>query len=155
LGFLCHQIHWPLQMKKGVGFSVENVIPATWAAMEKLFHVSKARAIGIRNFSSKKLADLLAIARMPPTVNQVECHPVWQQDKIRALDTATRRSDLAAPSSEQANDSWWRSSLLCAGRVLSDLNLAAQFLTTVWRRVEASCDLNFTVSNWYTFFCLL
>jgi diketogulonate reductase-like aldo/keto reductase len=82
-------IHWPLRMKKGAGFSAENVIPsdipATWAAMEKLFDAGKARAIGVSNFSSKKLADLLAIARVPPAVNQVECHPVWQQDKLRAF----------------------------------------------------------------------
>jgi aryl-alcohol dehydrogenase-like predicted oxidoreductase len=76
-------------MKKGAGFSAENVIPsdipATWAAMEKLFDAGKARAIGVSNFSSKKLADLLAISRVPPAVNQVECHPVWQQDKLRAF----------------------------------------------------------------------
>jgi alcohol dehydrogenase (NADP+) len=70
-------------MKKGAGFSAENVIPsdipATWAAMEKLFDAGKARAIGVSNFSSKKLADLLDVARVPPAVNQVECHPVWQK----------------------------------------------------------------------------
>ncbi|TVU19660.1 hypothetical protein EJB05_35823 [Eragrostis curvula] len=82
-------IHWPLRMKKGAGFSAENVIPsdipATWAAMEKLFDSGKARAIGVSNFSSKKLADLLAVARVPPAVDQVECHPVWQQGKLRAF----------------------------------------------------------------------
>jgi hypothetical protein len=41
---------------------------------------------------------------------------MWQKDKLRALDSTKLRSDLAAPSiSEQANDSWRRSSLLCAG----------------------------------------
>ncbi|GJN14594.1 hypothetical protein PR202_gb01439 [Eleusine coracana subsp. coracana] len=82
-------IHWPLRMKKGAGFSAENVIPsdipATWAAMERLFDAGKARAIGVSNFSSKKLADLLAVARVPPAVDQVECHPVWQQGKLRAF----------------------------------------------------------------------
>ncbi|GJV74978.1 NADPH-dependent aldo-keto reductase, chloroplastic [Tanacetum coccineum] len=41
-----------------------------------------ARAIGVSNFSSKKLGDLLDIARIPPAVNQVECHPSWQQTKL-------------------------------------------------------------------------
>lgn len=45
----------------------------------------QARAIGVSNFSCKKLHDLLAVARVPPAVNQVECHPVWQQDKLRKL----------------------------------------------------------------------
>ena len=53
--------------------------------MEKLYDAGKARAIGVSNFSSKKLADLLAVARVPPAVNQVECHPLWQQGKLRAF----------------------------------------------------------------------
>lgn len=53
--------------------------------MEKLYDSGKARAIGVSNFSCKKLEDLLAVARVPPAVNQVECHPVWQQDKLRKL----------------------------------------------------------------------
>ena len=76
-------------MKKGAGFGPQSIIPsdipATWAAMEKLYDAGKARAIGVSNFSSKKLADLLAVARVPPAVNQVECHPLWQQGKLRAI----------------------------------------------------------------------
>ncbi|KAM0901215.1 hypothetical protein ACQ4PT_020139 [Festuca glaucescens] len=60
-------------------------IPATWGAMEKLYDSGKARAIGASNFSCKKLEDLLAIARVSPAVNQVECHLIWQQDKLRKL----------------------------------------------------------------------
>ncbi|XP_028772976.1 NADPH-dependent aldo-keto reductase, chloroplastic isoform X1 [Neltuma alba] len=83
-------IHWPVVMKKGsVGFQPENFlppnIPSTWKAMEELYDSGKARAIGVSNFSSKKLADLLEVARVPPAVNQVECHPSWQQDKLRAF----------------------------------------------------------------------
>jgi diketogulonate reductase-like aldo/keto reductase len=69
--------------------SVENYlkpdIPATWRAMEKLYDSSKARSIGVSNFSCKKLEDLLAVARVPPAANQVECHPVWQQRRLRDL----------------------------------------------------------------------
>jgi diketogulonate reductase-like aldo/keto reductase len=83
------QVHWPVRMKKGAGFGPHSVIPsdipATWAAMEKLHDAGKARAIGVSNFSCKKLADLLAVARVPPAVDQVECHPVWQQGKLRAF----------------------------------------------------------------------
>lgn len=83
-------IHWPVRMKKGsVGFSAENFIPtdmpSTWGAMETLYDSGKARAIGVSNFSTKKLADLLAIAHIPPAVDQVECHPSWQQSKLRAF----------------------------------------------------------------------
>ncbi|KAM0842106.1 hypothetical protein ACQ4PT_058575 [Festuca glaucescens] len=53
--------------------------------MEELYESSKARAIGVSNFSCRKLEDLLAVARVPPAANQVECHPVWQQPKLRNL----------------------------------------------------------------------
>lgn len=77
-------------MKKGSeGFKPENLIhpdiPNTWRAMEKLYDSGKTRAIGVSNFSTKKLGDLLEVARIPPAVNQVECHPSWQQSKLRAL----------------------------------------------------------------------
>ncbi|KAL0545129.1 hypothetical protein IC582_020273 [Cucumis melo] len=81
-------IHWPVRMKHGsTDFAPENLItpdiPSTWRAMEALFDSGKARAIGVSNFTIKKLGDLLEVARVPPSVNQVECHPLWQQDKLR------------------------------------------------------------------------
>ncbi|CAN1770087.1 NADPH-dependent aldo-keto reductase, chloroplastic [Linum perenne] len=80
-------IHWPVRFRKGsVGSKPDNVvesdIPATWGAMEALYDAGKARAIGVSNFSSKKLGDLIEIARVPPAVLQVECHPHWQQPKL-------------------------------------------------------------------------
>ena len=82
------KIHWPVRMKKGsIGFKPENLIPtdipSTWKAMESLYDAGKARALGVSNFSTKKLGDLLEIARVPPAVNQVECHPCWHQSKLR------------------------------------------------------------------------
>lgn len=82
-------IHWPFQIKKGTEISPENFvepdIPKTWQAMEQLYDSGKARAIGVSNFSSKKLGDLLGVARVPPAVDQVECHLGWQQAKLRAF----------------------------------------------------------------------
>ncbi|KAJ8899653.1 hypothetical protein K2173_019349 [Erythroxylum novogranatense] len=83
-------IHWPLRRKKGtVEFAPENLelpdTPGTWRVMEALYDSGKARAIGVSNFSSKKMGDLLEVARIPPAVNQVECHPSWQQAKLRAF----------------------------------------------------------------------
>lgn len=72
-----------------MGFKPENLtrtdIQSTWKAMEALFDSGKARAIGVSNFSTKKLQDLLEIARVPPAVDQVECHPSWQQTKLHAF----------------------------------------------------------------------
>jgi diketogulonate reductase-like aldo/keto reductase len=83
-------IHWPVSMiKESIGFKPENLsipnIPATWKAMESLYDSGKARALGVSNFSCKKLGDLLDVARIPPAVNQVECHPAWSQTKLRTF----------------------------------------------------------------------
>ncbi|XP_075638328.1 NADPH-dependent aldo-keto reductase, chloroplastic-like [Castanea sativa] len=91
LGYIdLYLIHWPVRMKKGpVGFKPENLvqpdIPSTWKALEALYDSGKTRAIGVSNFSSKKLEDLFKVARVPPAVNQVECHPSWQQKKLHAF----------------------------------------------------------------------
>jgi diketogulonate reductase-like aldo/keto reductase len=83
------QIHGPIRLKKGSVPSSENSlpcdIPATWAAMETLHEAGRARAIGVSNFSCRKLEVLLAVARVPPAVNQVECHPGWRQAGLHEL----------------------------------------------------------------------
>ncbi|KAJ1389076.1 NADP-dependent oxidoreductase domain [Sesbania bispinosa] len=53
--------------------------------MEALYDSGKAKAIRVSNFSSKKLQDLLEIARVSPAVNQVELHPGLQQPKLHAF----------------------------------------------------------------------
>lgn len=83
-------MHWPVSMRKGaVGFEQKDLtqpdITSSWRAMEALYDSGKARAIGASNFSCKKLGDLLEVARIPPAVVQVECHPIWQQPKLHAL----------------------------------------------------------------------
>ncbi|KAM1094780.1 hypothetical protein ACFX2J_009653 [Malus domestica] len=42
----------------------------TWNAMEGLSAYGQARGVGVSNFSSKKLQDLLSYAKVPPAVNQ-------------------------------------------------------------------------------------
>ncbi|GJM92573.1 hypothetical protein PR202_ga09053 [Eleusine coracana subsp. coracana] len=87
-------VHWPFSINKGTSLlNPDNYtpvdIPATWGAMEKLYDAGKARAIGVSNFSCKKLGDLLHTARVRPAVNQVECHPVWQQTKLHSFCQST------------------------------------------------------------------
>ncbi|KAJ8747108.1 hypothetical protein K2173_008907 [Erythroxylum novogranatense] len=84
------KIHRSVRMKKGsTGLNPENFvnpdIPGTWRALEALYDAGKARAIGVSNFSSKKLGDLLEQASVPPAMNQVECHSSWEQAKLRAF----------------------------------------------------------------------
>ncbi|XP_024517142.1 NADPH-dependent codeinone reductase 1-3 [Selaginella moellendorffii] len=60
-------------------------IPATWEAMEECFRKGLAKAIGVSNFSTKKLHDLLQHAKITPAVDQVELHPLWQQGQLTDL----------------------------------------------------------------------
>ncbi|XP_019100484.1 PREDICTED: aldo-keto reductase family 4 member C8 [Camelina sativa] len=83
-------IHWPVSLKKESTKPTPEMltkpdIPSTWKAMEALYDSGKAKAIGVSNFSSKKLKDLLDVARVTPAVNQVECNPVWQQHGLHEL----------------------------------------------------------------------
>ena len=50
-----------------------------WRAMEELYEAGKIRAIGLSNFGSDRLVDLVMNNKVVPAVNQVECHPYFQQ----------------------------------------------------------------------------
>ena len=41
------------------------------------------KAIGISNFTITKTENLLKTAKIVPAVNQVECHPYFQQAKLK------------------------------------------------------------------------
>lgn len=51
----------------------------SWRAMEELFHEGKIRAIGVSNFLSDRLMDLIVHHEIVPAVNQVETHVFTQQ----------------------------------------------------------------------------
>lgn len=86
-------MHWP-----------NADIASTWKAMERLVDTGRVRAIGVSNFSVKKLQDLLKYAKVVPAVNQVECHPIWQQHNLHAFCKSQRihvtaYSPLGSPGS--------------------------------------------------------
>ena len=51
--------------------------------MEELLEKGLVKAIGISNFSITKTERLLQTAKIVPAVNQVECNPYWQQQKLK------------------------------------------------------------------------
>lgn len=55
-----------------------------WRAMEELYREGKIRAIGVCNFYPERLADLCLNAGVIPAVDQVECHPFFQQEEAMA-----------------------------------------------------------------------
>ncbi|KAJ0038057.1 hypothetical protein Pint_22023 [Pistacia integerrima] len=84
-----YQIHFPGSLKPGSGFAIneENIVAidleSVWEAMEECQKLGLTKSIGVSNFSCKKLEKLLASAKIPPAINQVEMNTVWQQKKLR------------------------------------------------------------------------
>lgn len=66
-------IHWP----------VRGMYKETWRALEKLYKDGQVRAIGVSNFHTQHLDDLIADCEIMPMVNQVEFHPLLTQEKLR------------------------------------------------------------------------
>ncbi len=71
-------IHWPLP---GVGDFVE-----TWQALEEISRSGRVRAIGVSNFQAHHIERLAAETTVIPAVNQIEIHPYFTQDDLRAFD---------------------------------------------------------------------
>ena len=51
--------------------------------MEECVQRGLVKSIGISNFSITKTERLLKTAKIVPAVNQVECHPYFQQQKLK------------------------------------------------------------------------
>lgn len=84
-------IHWPVAFRNGVGrpqkpddyLSLEEVpIIETWKELEKAKDRRLVRHIGVSNFSEEKLRDLVSKATIKPEMNQVELHPLLQQEDL-------------------------------------------------------------------------
>jgi diketogulonate reductase-like aldo/keto reductase len=54
-----------------------------YRALEKLLADGKVRAIGVSNFMVEHLTKLLDQATVVPAVNQIECHPYFQQPEVQ------------------------------------------------------------------------
>lgn len=67
-------IHWP----------IPGHTQGTWRAMEEILASGRTRAIGVCNFLPHHLEPLLAVANVPPALDQVELHPYLQQPELQA-----------------------------------------------------------------------
>lgn len=59
----------------------------TWAAMESLVDAGLVRQIGVCNYNSGLLHDLMAYSRIKPTMLQIESHPYLTQERMLRLAT--------------------------------------------------------------------
>ncbi len=58
-----------------------------YRALETLLADGKVRAIGVSNFMVEHLTKLLDQASVVPAVNQIECHPYFQQPEVQDFDS--------------------------------------------------------------------
>ncbi len=70
-------IHWPVPMA--------DLYVETWKAFDELRREGRIRSIGVSNFTIEHLQRLFDETGVVPTVNQVELHPRFPQDELRAF----------------------------------------------------------------------
>jgi 2,5-diketo-D-gluconate reductase A len=71
-------IHWPLPMLYGGDFV------STWKVLEEFARDGRARSIGVSNFQPAHLARLADETDTVPAVNQIEVHPYFTNEEVRA-----------------------------------------------------------------------
>jgi 2,5-diketo-D-gluconate reductase A len=71
-------IHWPLPTRYDGDFV------STWKALEEFKADGRARSIGVSNFQVAHLERLAAETDVVPAVNQIEVHPYFGNEEVRA-----------------------------------------------------------------------
>jgi len=75
-------IHWPLPTLYDGDFV------STWKTLEEFHTDGRARSIGVSNFQVDHLKRLAATTDVVPAVNQIELHPYFLNDEVRAYGEA-------------------------------------------------------------------
>jgi 2,5-diketo-D-gluconate reductase A len=94
-------IHWPLPTLYGGDFV------STWRVLKEFAADGRARSIGVSNFQPAHLDRLAVESSTVPAVNQIEVHPYFTNDDVRAYD---KEHGIAT-------EAW---SLIAQGKVLDD-----------------------------------
>ncbi|MEU5959649.1 aldo/keto reductase [Micromonospora parva] len=71
-------IHWPLPTL------YDGDYVSTWKVLEEVQRDGRARSIGVSNFQVPHLRRLADEASVVPAVNQIEAHPYFTNDEVRA-----------------------------------------------------------------------
>ncbi|XP_048132166.1 methylecgonone reductase-like isoform X1 [Rhodamnia argentea] len=122
-------IHWPIRVKEGTeGFDFKGKmlpfdVKGTWKAMEECSKLGLAKSIGVSNFGTKKLSQILMHATIPPAVNQVEMNVGWQQGKLREY-CREKGIHVSAWSPLGANGAPWGSSVVMESLMLKEIAIA-------------------------------
>jgi len=76
-----------LDLSKFGGWPIDTTVSygETWKAMEELVDAGLTKHIGVSNLTAVLLHDVLTYARIQPAVNQIELHPLLQQNALLAF----------------------------------------------------------------------
>jgi diketogulonate reductase-like aldo/keto reductase len=120
-------IHFPISVKPGnweMPYPEEVIttfdLKGVWKAMEECQKLGLTKSIGVSNFTRKKLDDLLSFAIIPPSVNQVEMNPVWQQKKLKEYCEA-KGIIITAYSPLGAKGTFWGSNEVMDSEILKEI----------------------------------
>jgi 2,5-diketo-D-gluconate reductase A len=80
-------IHWPAPDLRRY--------EETWATLIELADEGLVRSIGVSNFNRPYLDDIIAATRRLPAVNQIELHPGFSQQSLRAFHRSQRITTVA------------------------------------------------------------
>jgi diketogulonate reductase-like aldo/keto reductase len=88
-----YMVHWPFPNFHPIGCDGDSRNPnakpyiheefmKTWYQMEQLVEMGLVKAIGTSNMTQPKMELLLRDATIKPAVNEMECHPLFQQQAL-------------------------------------------------------------------------
>ena len=66
-------LHFPADWD-GTTMASKEIRQAQWQALEQIYYAGKARSIGVSHYCTRHLQDILEIATVMPSINQVEYH---------------------------------------------------------------------------------
>ena len=79
-------------------------VHGSWRAMQDAYRAGKLRAIGVSNFQSDRLMDIIAFNDIAPAVNQIEINPFHQQaDSVAFMQEHGVQAQAWAPFAEGRN----------------------------------------------------
>lgn len=68
-------LHWP----------VADCYLPSWNILEELQSEGRTKSVGVSNFQTRHLDELMANSDIVPVVNQIECHPYLNQEPLRSF----------------------------------------------------------------------
>jgi diketogulonate reductase-like aldo/keto reductase len=134
-------LHWPTNDWQGA-----------WRALEALYQEGRVKAIGVSNFLTHHLTELLQTCKIQPAVNQYEMHPYLQQPALRtfcqdngiaitAWSPIMQGRVLDVPELVAIGEQYGKSAVQVTLRWLLQLNVIAIPKSVNQDRIEANADL--------------